>query len=126
MDRVLICFPSTVLLEQVWEQVDHGVQSLSTQSLEQGTWQATGSGGGVDDEHKLSSNGSPEHERDTYCPCDLFSLSGRGKKKKLKKKIYFRPTDEGSEADGSIIAVYLSTGSIKEQFIHVTGANIYK
>lgn len=58
MERVLICLPSMFLLEQVWEQVDHGVQSLSTQSLEQGTSQATGSGGG-EDEHRLLSTSPP-------------------------------------------------------------------
>ena len=59
MERVLICFPSMVLLEQVWEQVDQGVQSLSTQSLEQGTSQDTGSGA-AEDEQRFLSTPSPE------------------------------------------------------------------
>lgn len=62
MERVLICLPSMVLLEQVWEQVDQGVQSLSTQSLEQGTSQGTGSGGG-DDEQRFLSTSSPGEKR---------------------------------------------------------------
>lgn len=44
MALVLICLASDVLLEQVWEQMDQGVQRLRTQSLGHGTTQGTGPG----------------------------------------------------------------------------------
>lgn len=78
MERVLICFPSMVLLEHVWEQLDHDVQSLSTQSLEQGTSQATGAGGGKAEQRVLSTN-SPEEETRDVNPAQLNTRTNKTK-----------------------------------------------
>lgn len=42
----LVCFPSEFLFEQDWEQDDHSVHSLTTQSIRQGISHTISSGGG--------------------------------------------------------------------------------
>lgn len=54
----LVCFPSEFLFEQDWEQDDHSVHSLSTQSIRQGISQAICSGGG-DAGQRLPDTSSP-------------------------------------------------------------------
>ena len=54
----LVCFPSEFLFEQDWEQGDHSVHSLTTQSTRQGISQAICSGGG-DAGQRLPDTSSP-------------------------------------------------------------------
>lgn len=54
----LVCFPSEFLFEQDWEQDDHPVHSLTTQSILQGISQAIRSGGG-DAGQRLPDTSSP-------------------------------------------------------------------
>lgn len=58
MDLLLLWVPSAFLVEQEWEQGDHGDHSLTTQSLAQGTSQATTSGLGSS-EHRWCGTSSP-------------------------------------------------------------------
>ena len=54
----LVCFPSEFLFEQDWEQDDHSVHSLTTQSIRQGISHAICSGGG-DAGQRLPDTSSP-------------------------------------------------------------------